>query len=178
MSHDAALYRDQFTALQPPGAALPVEPTTQWQTLLLALAEEFARLDARVDELWEAADPRTTAELIEEWESVVGLPDECTGDITLLSDRRNAVLGRLTAVGAQNRQYYIDLAARAGFVVTITETVAHTWQVNSPADTLQSARAGIAVAGTPLRLYGREAILECLLDRVKPAHTVLLFNYS
>mgnify|MGYP000371383289 CR=1 FL=1 len=178
MGLSVAAYTAQLQALLPPGHAFTRAPDAVLTKLLQGWAEEFARIDARIDVLIAEIDPSRTTEMIDDFEDMTGLPDSCIGTLEALDKRRNAVLGRMRAAGGQDRQYFIDLAARVGYTVTITEPSLHTWQVNAPSENVQLARAGTAVAGDPLRLWGTEAILECTIARYAPAHAVLLFNYE
>jgi uncharacterized protein YmfQ (DUF2313 family) len=122
MSQSAAAYARVLRQLLPTGPAWIIEPDDVRAKALLAMAEELARLDARGDQLIEEMDPRTTLELLGEWERAVGLPDDVVTEIpATITERRIAVLQKLTASGGQSRQYFIDLAATSGFNVTITE---------------------------------------------------------
>lgn len=195
MTLTAEQYRDLLLALQPPGQALPVDPDSTWARLLLALADELARLDARADDLVDEADPRTTYELLADWEQVAGLPDSCAPESRTVTERRNALHARIAGMGGQSQQYYIDLAALLGYTITITEfrpahagiAVAgdaitngdwvHAWQVRAPETTVTAATAGSTSAGEPLRVWGNE-LLECAIRRYKPAHSVVLFTYG
>lgn len=173
----ATAYAAQLQALLPPGRAFTRAPDAILTKLLFALAEEFARLDARVDALAVEIDPTKTSELIDEFEDMLGLPDVCIGDLSSLDGRRIALRGRLTATGGQSRQYFIDLAASVGYAITIDEPALHTWQINA-SGAANVARAGFARAGDPLRTWGSEKVLECTLARYAPAHAVLIFNYT
>lgn len=160
--------------------------------VLKALGDLFADFHGRVIDFLAEADPRTTDELLAEWERVYGLPlcdDAPTGD----DERRAALAGRVAAVGGQTPAYYIDLAwavlEQTGYgratdpdLVTIEETpygepfrvgdrvggrlgsvtdLSH-WILHLPADT----SADLA------------AIIECLVERYAPAHTVVHFEYD
>jgi|GEM_PF-2742733 len=70
--------------LLPSGPAWPRESDAFVTRLLDAWAQELARIDARVDALIEEADPRTTSELLDDWEREYGLPDECLFRTTTL----------------------------------------------------------------------------------------------
>ncbi len=195
MAMTAEDYRDQLLALQPPGAALPVDPDSTWGRLLQALADELARIDGRADDLVDEADPRTTYELLPDWERVAGLPDACTPDGHTVDARRDALTGRIAGIGGQSAAYFIWLAADLGYSVTITEfrtadagaAVAgdaingepwrFAWQVNAPQTTVTDAVAGSSGAGEPLRAWGNE-LLECVLRARRPAHTTVLFSYG
>lgn len=189
-----AAHRDMRLALLPPGRAWNREPDSNMAKLLEAWAAEDAEVEARAAALLEELDPRTTVEMLLDWETMVGLPDPCTGPLTSLAQRRAAVLARLAELGGQTPAYYVSLAAALGYTVTITEFEAFTvgmtvglplygtdwefaWQVNAPASTVSFFAVGENVAGDPLATWGN-VLLECVLERAKPAHTVVLFTYS
>ena len=51
------------------------------------------------------------------------------------------------------------------------------WQVNAPEASIVEFDAGRSSAGEPLRSWGNE-LLECVINRLKPAHTYVLFAYG
>lgn len=188
-------YAEQLDALLPQGLAWPRESDARMRALTRALADEFARVDARGDDLMREALPSTTVEMLADWERAAGLPDSCVPEGQTLQERRNALLSRLAGTGGQSREFFVALAAHLGFTITITEfrpfragvsaagdaltndDWQYAWRVNAPAVTIISFRAGASAAGEPLRKWGNQ-LLECVLNRVKPAHTVLLFGYG
>jgi uncharacterized protein YmfQ (DUF2313 family) len=70
-------YRDQLQALLPTGAAWPRDEDAQLSLLMHGLGGELARAHNRALDLLEEADPHTAAEMLVDWERVVGLPDPC-----------------------------------------------------------------------------------------------------
>lgn len=188
-------YRDQLTALEPQGPALPKVPESNWQLLKLALADELARVDGRALDLLEEADPRTVYDMFSEWEAFADLPDCYTLADPGLDARRSALRERLTRTGGQSKAYIIDRATALGHHITITEAKISTsgvltsgdelsadhanryaWTVNVEVDPTNAYQAGGAVAGDRLG-YWAPVRLECLLDRIKPAHTKVNWNY-
>lgn len=187
-------YLSQLQALLPQGPAWPREPDALLTRLLDGFAEEFARVDARADQLIDEADPRTTYELLADWERVAGLPGECVASLAqTVAERREALVAKITGRGGQSRQYFIDLAARLGFTVTISEYRPYrvnshvndpicsqdwifVWQINSALNTVRTSTVGMAV-NDPLRSWGNE-LLECAISQDKPAHTTVLFAYQ
>lgn len=188
-------YRDALAALLPVGAAWPREVGTPLMQLLDSLAAELGRLDGRAEQLLAETDPASTTELLADWERVVGLPDPCVTLAQTVAERRLALEGRLTAVGGQSRAFFIGLASRLGYSVTIDEFTsagaatsagvtftgdewAHIWRVNVPtAVAVTPFRAGAGAAGEPLRAWSNE-VIECQFNRYKPAHTRVLFAYA
>jgi uncharacterized protein YmfQ (DUF2313 family) len=187
-------YAGLLGGLLPRGPAWQGEPSSYVARLLEGLAQEFARIDARADQLADEADPRLTSELLADWERAWSLPPPCLAGLDqTVQQRREALVSAITSVGGQSPAYFIALAASAGYTITITEfrphdcesdcetqiyedAWAHAWQVNAPATTVTHLSC-TDDCEQPLAWWGNE-ILECLLSRVKPAHTVILFSYS
>lgn len=171
-------YRDQLLALQPDGPALPRDPNSNWAKLLLAFADSLSRVGLRGEQLIIESDPRSTYELLEEWERAFGLPGPCVPLGQSVDERRNALVAQVTARGGQTPAYYISVAAALGYVVTIDENVEgpHVWRINGPETTITEFTCD-SPCDQPLRKWGNE-LLECVMNRIKPAHTRLLFGYS
>ncbi len=186
-------YRTAMAALLPRGPAWPREPDSILMRVLGALAPSYVRNNARANYLLVDAFPSTTLELLEEWEATLGLPDPCAGEATTILERRAQVVAKLTGLGGQSKSYYIGVAAALGYTITITEfkpfTVgdpvglplygadwAHAWQVTAPLNTVAYFEVGAWRAGDPLARWGN-AVLECVLENIKPAHTELIFSY-
>jgi uncharacterized protein YmfQ (DUF2313 family) len=193
MAMTAEQYLAQLQALLPQGAAWPREPGVVLTDVLRAPAEELARADARAEQLVDEADPRTTLELLVDWERVAGLPDPCFGESLTISGRRASLFQKLTELGGASRAYFISVAEAIGFTVTITEFTKHTvqhsvdhpiygeqwnfvWQVNAP---LHTVRAHTVQSGVdePLATSGNQP-LECVITALKPAHTFVQFKYN
>lgn len=197
MAQDLNAYTDQLISLMPRGVIWDemTEHDTHFTALLTALAEEFARIDGRTEQLINETDPRSIFEMLFDWEQWLGLPGDCSAQANTLEQRRQAVWDLLTSTGGQSRQYFINLAARLGYTVTITEFFPHTvispvnyplygknwlylWQVNA-LNQGEEIRYMTVISGVNEPLATRDTnILECALNRLKPAHTRILFNYG
>jgi uncharacterized protein YmfQ (DUF2313 family) len=173
-------------AYDPNGALLSAELEAEGNALDAA--------KALADLILIEADPRTTYELLADWERVAGLPGECVASLAqTVEQRRAALVAKLVERGGQSRAYFIALAAKLGYTVTITEY--HEWTVN---DDVEAALCGAdwnfafavnaplntVVEWTvesdvemPFAVWGNE-LLECAITADKPAHTVALFVYS
>lgn len=186
-------YRELMNQLAPPGSALPQSPDSTWQLLLEARAGVFESVDARADVLIEESDPRTAYELLSDWERVAGLPDPCVDREQTIAERRAALLRVLTSTGGASRKYFQELAADLGYDVTVEDYTAHT--VGDPVDkpiygiawrwafTVRSAEETVTYhavtgdVGEALATWGNDR-LECVIERLKPAHTRVLFAYG
>jgi len=169
-------YLQQMLALQPPGDALPTDLESDWALLLKALAEEFARADAMIEQLTTEILPSKTSALLPEYEEMLALPDLCTFDYLALEERVKAVHARFTASGGSNNKYWIDMAAAFGFTITI-DSFLHIWRVYAPGQA-QMAVAGAAVAGDPIREWGAEAVMECTFKKLGQSHARVDFAYT
>jgi uncharacterized protein YmfQ (DUF2313 family) len=192
----AAEYLAQLKALLPPGRALVAAPGSNLEAVLGALAEEMGRLETRADELrLREADPRSAVELLTEWEATVGLPDACSPAAPSLSQRQQAVHTRLTEDGDVSEAAWIARAAKLGHAITVTETfpsragrmqsgdqlapegAVFSLLITAPTVLTHPFLAGDAQAGDPLGSFN-SARLVCELNRVRPAHTRLNFDFT
>lgn len=180
--------------LLPTGLAWPRQSGTNMENFLTALSTELNRIDLRVQDMIRESYPLTSSELLSDWERVTGLPEECEGLADTVQKRREAVDQKLSTIGSQSPGYYIDIAARLGYDISITEFLPFragageagaplygedwifAWQVNAPEESVRFFRAGEGGAGEALASWGNE-LLECVISRLKPAHTIVLFAY-
>lgn len=192
----AAEYKEQLKLLLPPGHAFPRDPGTNIDALLDGLSIELARSDEHGTRLTLDANPLSTSSLLVDWERVAGLPDTCAGALEeTIQGRRNALVAKLSGTGGQSPAYFITLAQALGYTISIQEfrpfragrsaagnlltngAWVFAWMVHAPSVTVIAFRAGRSAAGEPLRSWGNDA-LECKLNQLKPAHTILLFAYG
>lgn len=188
------MHSDLLKLLLPPSSYDPNGPN-----LAAELAAEGAELDraqGTADQILSEADPRTTAAMLADWERVYGLPDPYITAIGIsqsFQERRAALVAKVTMQGGQTKAFFIDLALTLGYVITITECSPHTtefdtehpiydeqyrfvWFVNSALNTVRELTSEddteMATA-----VWGN-ALLEAVITRYKPAHTLALFAYA
>jgi len=190
----SADYLAQLQALLPGGLAWGRQVGVVLTRLLSAWADEFARVDLRCADLIAEADPRTTHEMLADWERGAGLPDVCVTVEQTIEQRRAALVSKLTSTGGQSRQYFIALAEALGYVgATIDEfsmltcnddcndsmygVDAHfAWRLNLSTATSVFQMSCNSDCNSALQSWGDDAI-ECRVSRLKPAHTTVLFAY-
>ena len=186
-------YQHQLMQLRPRGWAWPESKESTQGKLLGDVAEEFARVDARIWDLLREADPRTVNELLAEWEYDWGLPEPCVVAPSTVRSRVLVLFEKVTRVGGQSKPYFIALAARLGYNITIERCSMrqhgarmgtsyggvdwqYVWDVHLPLTNYQHRRSGSG-HGEPYATWGAE-LLECVLYKLKPAESVLRFIYS
>jgi uncharacterized protein YmfQ (DUF2313 family) len=185
----------QFQRLLPRGRIWQRGWGTFQAAALLTLMPTWVRLHGRLNALIAETFPCSTFELLPEWEASLGLPDECIGALDTIQQRQAAVCAKFCARGGQSEQYFIDLAAAAGFdiyIVTFSpfrvginsvgqplngEDWAFTWGIIAPPTTVTYFRTGVSTAGEPLATWGNKTLI-CLIERYAPAHTIPVFRFT
>jgi uncharacterized protein YmfQ (DUF2313 family) len=111
-------YAAQFEAHLPSGAAWPrvaESVSAQWAK---GLTQEFGRVGDRAAQLLLEMDPRTTTELLPDWERVTGLPAPGPEGLPVtIEGRRAAVVARLLARGGDGPSvpFLTDVIASLGY---------------------------------------------------------------
>lgn len=179
---DATAYSRQLKLLLPRGRVWVLDEGAQLPKLLLAIADELARVDGRAAQLLLEWDPRTADETLEDWEQVLGVvPAEGASE----AGRRLSITAKLIATGGQTAAYYIAVALALGFATTVTVTDDYVWTMTVDLGTSTSPfplqetdfRAGDSLAGDVLADWAIPE-LENEINRLKPAHTRALFVYQ
>ena len=137
--------------------------------------------------------PDQAYETLTSWERIYILIP--TDDATIQS-RRDAVIQAIRARGGLSRAYFIALAAIHGWTITIDEFFPSMtgwsrfgdylmgeeykwlWRINASSRAIYQARAGVTAAGERLLWWLPDIDLENFFNRMKPAHTVVVFNYT
>lgn len=189
----SAEFTSALQALMPKGLVWPRESGSVQSKTLAGLAPAFARNSSRAIDLLIDAFPASSYELLQEWESTLGLPDTCSGGAPSLIGRQAQVVAKLTSGLGNTPAYFIGLAASIGFSITIQEYTptsvdcdvdaeifgdewAHVWKVAAP-PTSYSEMTVDSTVDDAFSYYGNAA-LECVLSTVAPANTTIIFNYT
>lgn len=164
---------DLLKLLQPPGVYSPDNALLQ----ALQSAEGKVLDQAGFDALYTEMDPRTVDSMLLDWEIMAGLPDPCVDAGQTKEARRMALLAKLINLGGQSIAYYINLAAALGYTITVTEgPAAHVWTIHTSLDNYWEFTVTDSAAD-PLAYWGNQ-ILECVINRLKPAHTRVIYSYT
>ncbi|EEW6710761.1 DUF2313 domain-containing protein [Escherichia albertii] len=160
-------------------------------------APSLTRIHQRADALMRELDPRTTTELINRWERLCGLPDECIPAGTqTLRQRQQRLDAKVNLAGGINEDFYLaQLAALGRPDATITRYDKSTftcssactdavnapewryyWQVNMPAATNTTWMTCGDPCDSALRIWG-DTVVECVLNKLCPSHTYVIFKY-
>ncbi len=160
--------------LMPPGVAWNRDAGTNLTDLLRALAYAFSRVKKRGLDLLEEVDPRTTAEMLGDWERVFGLPDECEQPETV-AGRRAALLGKMRGFGDPTIANITALALALGYVIIIHEYKrADMFVCTSDCQDSLFTDQWMFVWHVTTSAGETDEQLECALDGFHPLHTVLV----
>ena len=164
---------------------------TTTRALLEGLAGELLRVDGALEEFRREILPDETLLFLEEWESAVGIPDQCFTGMGTVDTRRRDVIAKLASLGVQTGEDF--------------ENVAGFFGVN--AYVLPGSRHGIFPMQFPIYLFGTaleafhtilvdmpddpnnafpytfpltfgnpdQALVQCLFEHLKPAHVQIVY---
>lgn len=200
-SLNVAKYKGLIDKLFPQGFAFLTKESVYLKGLNQALANEPARLEERAFQFLSEMDPHFAYELLDHWEAILQIPDECTPEeIQTLAQRRTRVVQKLTMGGGPTPAFYKELIEHLGynpddivissfpsFRVGVSK-VGHrlsneaagwsfTWQVSAPASLSQVFKVGQSSVGERLRVVENTTI-ECVIRKFSPAHTTVIFSYE
>lgn len=190
-------YQTLLRKLLPPGKLWNFESTSNFALLLLSLADSFSRVDDRALDLLEERDPRTSFELLPDWERICGIVPPVPSSI---ANRRNAVVAKLLGLGPLTKQFYVNLAETLGYTITIDDintfnefkvgisTVGQSltnnpggwpwaFSITVPIHTTRHFMVGSGTAGDPLVEFGDTAF-EALIRKNIAAHANVIIQYQ
>lgn len=180
LDEESTAYQLMLGELLPRGPIWDIFSNAGLGGLMAGLGVEAVRLHNRIVDLMLEAYPSTADELLDEWEEVYGLPfcDDAppTDDL-----RRAALAARVRAQGGQSPAYYIELARTVlgdpNANVTVEEFpngVPFRVSVNRVGDRLVDVGEVFSwILHVPTTTTADQlAIIECLVEHYKPAHTV------
>lgn len=160
--------------------------------LLEGLAWELFRANGYLRDYSEQVLPDQTAKFLDEWESALGIPDHCLDGQGSDDERRRDILVKLSALGVQTAQDFVNLAALFGVDVTITSgAYSGVFPLHFPVlvfGTAEQARFTIIVNITvpvestfpykfPIPFGTSEiGIIRCIFEHLKPANCNLIIR--
>jgi len=198
-------YIDLLKSLFPQGWAWNIRRDSFFEKLIEALSLEFCRVEERSIDFIDEIDPKTTFEMIDNWERLLGIPDECTpadSDPSLF-ERRVRICQKLVTGGGQSPAFFQEIASQLGYDADIIDVQnfkdfrvgqavvgdrlsngsstgtgwGYTWTVRAPAALTRAFRVGQSTVGERLQLFENDT-LECVIEKFKPAHTNVLFSFG
>jgi len=162
--------------------------------ILIGLASEWLNFRSKINEVSNEYNPKTTTQLIDEWEQFVGIPDNCIPVASTIEQRRLNVLLKLAGINATTEKQFKNVASILGYNIEVSNGVStSTFPLTLPFLLISEASAPFTIVITlpssikpsgfpltfPFTLTSQQpAILDCLFNKLKPANTQLFFRYS
>jgi uncharacterized protein YmfQ (DUF2313 family) len=182
-------YGDILRQHLPQGPAWAALDGGELKNFLDGLGETFEQAKLRFLDLLEEFDPRTTTDLLPDWERVYGLPGDNPSPPTTLADRRAALWAKMLGYSDPTPAYFISLAAALGYTATITQRVYPVCVCNSPGTLTNSPASGCTslLYDDPWAFVWTinatsqptvDATLEWLVRSIAPDHTLVTFNLT
>lgn len=197
MARSTQEYIELLQALLPKGPVWNRDPDSTLTNTLYAFAAELARLEGRVEDLLTDANTLNVSELLGEYEADFGIPDECVERAGTVVRRRELVHAQLLAMGGQHSAYYESIATGLNRILypvqfgpfwagadvagdpcgeqkTIFYWAAVFGYHNGFVDWFE---VGDECAGDLLGDFPLISQLMCMLERHRPAQTVILYYF-
>lgn len=137
-------YIPAMQAFYPEGSAWPREDIdSRFMLWVDGTSQIWGDVDAAADKLLvRESDPRTTMDLLPDWERNFGLPDDCLAEPYTIAQRQAALVARITMFGSQSRQFYQNLAIQLGQKIDIIEHSPFTCGLSQCGDTRYLTESG------------------------------------
>ena len=190
--------QDGLVSLFPPGWAAGNQPGDYEVALYRPIAAEIGTIEASMYAMLPQIDPRGAAQLLPDWERMLGIPnDPClaANPITDTVTRGLLAYERLTNAGTICAGYFENLALQLGETITITEAAAYccsdyecaaaelvvppencSFLVTLPATGVTNFECGVSTCDDSLGLFNR-GIMECIISNGAPLYATPYFSY-
>ena len=166
---------------------------TNYGKFALGLGQQLVKFEDMINLMTNEFGPDLAFYLLEEWERMLAIPDECFKINTTVAQRQKNALVKLAAMNAQTSSEFERTALLLGFTV---EVLAGIDAINPPFDLIipeitsdQDARNSIVVLFSdtealedefpytfPIRFGGPFlGVMQCVLTRMKPATSQIIF---
>ena len=185
---------DTLARLLPPVSVDGNAPAVRMELRTAAALLQEAFTSAQ--DLRRQADPRLTGALLFDYEQAYGVPDFCADLSMTVADRRLAVLAKIGEVGGQTPRYFELIARALGYAdARVVEYSAMTcvspctdalgsdawrnvWSIKSSDATRVTYLNCTGPCTEPLVSWALIEPLQCVINRLKPAHTLCYFTFG
>jgi uncharacterized protein YmfQ (DUF2313 family) len=148
------------------------------KTLIQAFALEIKRMESKIEQVFAEAIPSSSIGCLSDWETICGLPDAGTSLASTTTGRQNNVIARLVATGGQSAAYFEQIGASLGYEVTITDAFRPFRVGNAVGNALYSTAWMFVFEVNVTNVSTADVIFENIVNKYKPAHTTVLFEWG
>lgn len=151
--------------------------SSNFRKLLFGISFECSRVEEKMDTLSNEMDLFETEELLVEWERAWGIPDDCFQEVEALTreERINQVLAKIRGNGVSTEQQFIDIVTLLGGSIVIVRPTnfprfRFVWIIEG------DFNSNVPPYDLPYDFAVDENSIQCFLNKLKPANTVLIFE--
>lgn len=167
------VYTEQLMKLFPLGRAWEGQ---NLELLMAAFAQEIKRASDAIEGILIDSIPITSTNFLEDWERICGIPEPLQVLSETIEGRRSAIISKLRSTGGQSKAYFISVALALGQVITIDDGTDYFHAGSLAGDLIYGVQW---VFSFTVNITGAsDPRLEYTINRLKPAHTVAIFNYT
>lgn len=194
IAHNKEEHTNSLAAYMPNGPLFEAKniADSNFRQLLKGFAGELFTAEGYLITLEQEYFPDTTNLFLSEWESALGIPDDCFSGTGTNNERRRDILAKLSSLGIQTDTDFVALAALFGVTIEVNSgSVFSIFPLTFPVllfSTKSDARFTIVVDFIdqevnefPLIfpfIFGSEILgtLECLFNKLKPENCNVIFR--
>jgi uncharacterized protein YmfQ (DUF2313 family) len=160
-----------------------------WTKLLYVIAIEFDLIGSSIMNLIKNSIPGLSDDLLTDWETELGLPDECSPIAGSISERQQIVHAKyITKYDGLSTTFFVSYAANMGSTITIIENYGggEPFRVNTArVDRVMGDIDGSRLWSLRIQHVWEVQIsssdpnkntLHCIFLKIKPAHTQLVWT--
>lgn len=189
---DLEQYTDSLADYMPNGPLFIAKSIqdSNFRKLLRGMAGEIFRANGLLKEFDDQIIPDRTEKFLSEWESALGIPDDCFSGNGTVEERRRDILVKLAALGVQTEQDFINLAQTFGYAVNIIPLSSIALPpydvpfipVGFPEGRFIMIVEGVDLVASlppydvPFPLTVGQGIIQCLFEKLKPANVKVIFR--
>lgn len=168
---------------------------SNFRKLLRGLSKEFGLLENKIKEVADEHYVATTVNLLEQWESALGIPDNCFKvNGKTIEERHKQIITKLALSNIITRQDFIDLAAYFGIHIEIEGgALGGVFPLTFPilfSNNAKEARFTMVIKFVgespgnvfPLKFPIKftddpKKFIKCLFEKLKPANVKIIYQY-
>jgi uncharacterized protein YmfQ (DUF2313 family) len=169
-------YVQPLLQLLPQGPIWEYESGDDFYELLRALSYPLFRIEQRGLDLIEEMDPRTTYELLPDWERVLDLPGSNPSPASTIAERRSAIHARLLGFGDPTIDFYEGVAEGLEYGATVAHKQYNTFVPGSRSGDPLTNHEWAYSWNLITHSGSNDDLLKWTIEQTVPAHTKL--NYS
>lgn len=162
------------------------------RTLLQALSLEYTRIQGKIEELSEQYYMPQTTNLLEAWERVLGIPDDCFTNTVSVKDRRLQIVAKFALMNVTTTEDWIYLASFLGYNISIeygTPYMVLPFKLPFILGSEKAAKFTMIINFLdlppptnvfPLTLpfmLGNISMIQCVFEHIKPANVKIIYRY-